>query len=103
MTKNIAGITGEYLLQYIQRIERLEQDKTQVSEDIKSVYSEAKNNGFYPKIMKEVVKMRKLEQSERDEKETLLDLYMKAIGMKALILGALKISVSPFPHCRYQY
>ncbi len=82
MTKNIAGITGEYLLQYIQRIERLEQDKTQVSEDIKSVYSEAKNNGFDPKIMKEVVKMRKLEQSERDEKETLLDLYMKAIGMK---------------------
>lgn len=82
MTKQIAGITGDQLLSVIQRIERLEQDKTQVSEDIKSVYSEAKNNGFDPKIMKEVVKMRKLEQSERDEKETLLDLYMKAIGMK---------------------
>ncbi|MBL0319440.1 MAG: DUF2312 domain-containing protein [Alphaproteobacteria bacterium] len=81
MTRQIAGVTGEFLLQYIQRIERLEQDKATVSEDIKSVYAEAKNNGFDTKIMKQVVKLRKMDPNERDEQETLLDIYKQAIGM----------------------
>ncbi len=81
MTRQIAGVTGEFLLQYIQRIERLEQDRAAVSEDVKSVYAEAKNNGFDTKIMKQIVKLREMDPNERDEQETLLDIYKQAIGM----------------------
>jgi uncharacterized protein (UPF0335 family) len=81
MTKQIAGITGDQLLSVIQRIERLEQDKAVVAEDIKSVYAEAKANGFDTKILKQVVKIRKMAEPERQEQEEMLDLYMQAIGM----------------------
>lgn len=74
-------IVGDHLKSYIERIERLEEDKAAVSNDIKDVYLEAKGNGFVPKVMKEVVKKRKLEKAELEEEETLLDLYKNALGM----------------------
>lgn len=81
MTKNVNGITGEQLLSVIERIERLEQDKANISEDIKGVLAEAKNNGFDTKIIKQIVKIRKQEERERQEQEALLETYMAAIGM----------------------
>lgn len=81
MPKNVNGITGDHLLSVIERIERLEQDKAVIAEDIKSVYAEAKNNGFDTKILKQIVKIRKLDPNERSEQEVLLDTYLQAIGM----------------------
>ncbi|MBF0108752.1 MAG: DUF2312 domain-containing protein [Magnetococcales bacterium] len=75
------GIPGEVLLRYLERIERLEEEKTTLCEDIKEVFQEAKGNGFDVKIMKELLKIRKMEEHELDEKETMLDVYRKAIGM----------------------
>ncbi|MBF0421183.1 MAG: DUF2312 domain-containing protein [Magnetococcales bacterium] len=75
------GIPGEVLLRYLERVERLEEEKTALCEDIKEVFQEAKGNGFDVKIMKELLKLRKMEESELDEKETMLDVYRKAIGM----------------------
>jgi len=83
MTKavNIGGISGQHLRQYIERIERLEEDKKVIAEDIKEVFAEAKANGFDTKIMRKIVSLRKIEPSEREEQETLLDLYQAALGM----------------------
>ena len=66
---------------FVQRIERLEEDKAAVSADLKEVYSEAKGNGFDVKILRKVVSIRKKDKVKRDEEEALLDLYMSAIGM----------------------
>ena len=81
MTTNVQGIVGEDLARYINRIERLEIERQDIIEETKQVYSEAKQNGFDPKIMREIVKLRKLDAAERDEKETVIDLYKQALGM----------------------
>lgn len=78
---DVQGIAGDVLIQYLQRVERLEEEKAGLMEGIKEVFSEAKNNGFDVKIMRELLKLRKLDQAEVDEQETLLDLYKQAIGM----------------------
>jgi uncharacterized protein (UPF0335 family) len=67
----------------VQRIERLEDEKSQIAEDIKEVYKEAKGNGFDPKIIKKVVSLRKMDQSKRLEEEQLIATYMDALGMLA--------------------
>lgn len=67
------------LRQYIARIERLEQDKAGVQDDLKQVYDEAKANGFDTKIMKQVIKLKKLDKNKLAEQETILDLYRKAL------------------------
>ena len=64
----------------IERIERLEEDKAAVSEDLKLVYAEAKGEGFDSKILRKVVRLRKQDKVKRDEEEALLDLYLSAIG-----------------------
>lgn len=76
------GISGEYLKQYIERIERLEEEKSGIAADIRYVYAEAKGNGFDTKIMRAIIKLRKLDRSELEEHESLLDLYKAAIGME---------------------
>lgn len=81
MTSNIDGIAGEKLMSTIQRIERLEEDRAAVGEDIKEVYREAKGLGFEPKIIRAIVRMRKMEVSDRQELEALTDAYKRAIGM----------------------
>lgn len=81
MTNQIGGIDGTTLKQIIERIERLEEDKSNVQEDIKQVFGEAKSSGFDVKIIKEILKLRKLDHSERYERETMTDIYKQAIGM----------------------
>lgn len=78
---NVNGITAEQLRAYIERIERLEDDKAGIAADIKDVYAEAKGNGFDVKVMRQVLKLRKMEANDRAEQESLLDLYMRALGM----------------------
>jgi uncharacterized protein (UPF0335 family) len=64
----------------IERIERLEEDKAAVANDLKEVYLEAKGNGFDTKILRKVVRLRKQDKAKRQEEEALIDLYLSAIG-----------------------
>ena len=65
----------------VERIERLEEEKKAIADDIKEVYAEAKANGFDTKIMRKVVTLRKRDHAEREEEEALVTLYMQALGM----------------------
>lgn len=71
------------LRSFIERIERLEEEKKAIAADIKEVYAEAKATGFDTKIMRKVVTLRKKDSAERQEEEALLDLYLGALGMVA--------------------
>ncbi|MBF0141846.1 MAG: DUF2312 domain-containing protein [Magnetococcales bacterium] len=75
------SIAGEQLRQYIERIERLEEEKGEIATMIRETYAEAKNNGFEPKVMRQIVRIRKMEPHQVDEEEALLDLYKRALGM----------------------
>ncbi len=75
------GVARDQLLSIIERIERLEEEKKAIADDIKEVYGEAKANGFDTKTLRTVVRLRKQEEAERQEQEALLDLYMHALGM----------------------
>ena len=75
------GIAADRLKSFIERIERLEEEKAGIAGDIKEVYSEAKSSGFDAKIMRQIVRLRKMEPQERNEQEQLLDVYKQAIGM----------------------
>ena len=77
----VGGIAGERLRSFIDRIERLEEEKAALSADIREVYAEAKANGFDTKVMREVLKLRKLDKDDRQEQEHLLELYLRALGM----------------------
>jgi len=68
------------LKSFIERIERLEEDKAAIAGDLKEVYSEAKGEGFDVKILRKVVRLRKQDTAKRQEEEALLDLYLSAIG-----------------------
>jgi uncharacterized protein (UPF0335 family) len=78
---DVGGIAGERLKSFIERVERLEEEKRALAEDIKEVYAEAKGVGFDVKIMRQIVKIRKMDQDDLDEQETLLDVYKRALGM----------------------
>jgi uncharacterized protein (UPF0335 family) len=78
---DIGGIAVERLRSFIERIERLEEEKRALSGDLKEVYAEAKGTGFEPKIMRQIIKIRKMDKDEVDEEESLLDLYKRALGM----------------------
>ena len=80
-TSNITSISGNRLKSFIERVERLEEEKKALAEDIRDVYSEAKGTGFEPKIMRKIVSLRKSNLEKRREEQELLDLYMSAIGM----------------------
>ena len=74
-------VAREQLRAFVERIERLEEEKKALAEDIRDVYAEAKGNGYDVKVMREVVKLRKQEAHERQEHEAVLDLYKHALGM----------------------
>ena len=78
---DVGGIAGERLKSFIECVERLEEEKRALAEDIKEVYAEAKGVGFDVKIMRQIVKIRKMDQDDLDEQETLLDVYKRALGM----------------------
>lgn len=75
------GVGAEELKQFIERIERLEEEKRATSDDIKDVYAEAKGRGFCTKAIKAIVRLRAKEPHEREEEEAVLDLYLSALGM----------------------
>ncbi len=83
MTQDTGGISGERLRTIIQRIEKLEEDKAGITDDIKEVYAEAKGVGFDVKIIRQIVRLRKIELEKRREADELLELYKAAIGMEA--------------------
>lgn len=76
------GPNKDEVLQYISRIEKLEEEKKATSDDIKDVYTELKGNGYDAKIIRKIVSIRRKSKEERQEEKALLDLYMTAIGME---------------------
>ena len=76
------GVAGDHLKSFIERIERLEEEKKALADDIRDVYSEAKGTGFDVKVMRQIVKIRKMDKDELDEQEALLETYMRALGMR---------------------
>jgi uncharacterized protein (UPF0335 family) len=77
-----SGISSERLRSFVKRIEKLQEDKDAVGEDLKEVYSEAKSTGFDVTIIRHIVRIRKIEVEKRREQEELLDLYRSALGME---------------------
>jgi len=78
MTDNVSA---EQLRQFIERIERLEEEKQAFVDDIKDVYAEAKSTGFDAKTMKSIIRLRKMEKHHRDEADALLETYRDALGL----------------------
>ena len=78
---DVSAVATDVLRSFVERIERLEEEKKNLSEDLKDVYSEAKGNGFDVKILRKIIAMRKMEDHERQEQEALIDLYASALGM----------------------
>ena len=75
------GVDASRLLSYIERIERLEEEKKAIANDIKEVFEEAKSAGFEIKAIRQILKLRKQDEMERQEEEFILDTYRKALGM----------------------
>lgn len=78
---NVHGIARDQLRGFVERIERLEEEKKTVADDIKDVYGEAKSMGFDTKILKKVIALRKKDDQERMEEDLILDTYLQALGM----------------------
>ncbi len=76
------SIDSGHLKAFIERIERLEEEKRALAEDIKEVYSEAKGTGYDVKIMRKIISLRRQDKSKRQEEEEILDLYLSALGME---------------------
>ena len=77
------GVAAAQLRSIIERIERLEEEKKSLSDDIRDVFAEAKANGFDTKVLRQVIRLRKQDADERQEQEAVLDLYLHALGMLA--------------------
>lgn len=86
-------VEGDQLRSIVQRIERLEEEKKTISDDIKEVYSEAKANGYDVKVLRKVIALRKRDINERREEEAVMELYLEALGDLAdLPLGQAAVS-----------
>lgn len=77
----VQGVASDQLRAFVERIERLEEEKKTIADDIKEIYAEAKGNGFDTKVLRKVVSLRKQDMNERLEQEAVLDLYLHALGM----------------------
>jgi uncharacterized protein (UPF0335 family) len=75
------SVAADQLKAFIERIERLEEEKASLAGDIREVYGEAKGNGFDTKVLRKIVSLRKRDYAERQEEEAILELYMQALGM----------------------
>jgi uncharacterized protein (UPF0335 family) len=75
------SVAQDQIRAFIERIERLEEEKQAIADDIKEVYAEAKGNGFDTKVLRQIIRIRKQDHAERMEQEALLELYMAALGM----------------------
>ena len=76
-----SGIAADRLRSFIERIERLEEEKVAIASDIKDVYAELKGEGFDTKAVRQIVRLRKLDHAERQEQEAVLELYLQALGV----------------------
>ena len=81
ITDTSQTVAAGQLRAFIERIERLEEEKKTISDDIRDVYAEAKGNGYDVKALRTIVRMRKQDANERAEQETILETYMQALGM----------------------
>lgn len=77
----VGGVAVDQLRSIIGRVEKLEEEKAGISADIREVFAEAKGNGFDVKAIRSIIRLRKLDASEREEQETILDTYLHALGM----------------------
>ena len=77
------SVAQDQLRAFVERIERMEEEKKAIADDIKEIYAEAKGNGFDTKVLRQVIRIRKQDRSERLEQEAILDLYLAALGMQA--------------------
>lgn len=77
----VGGIAGDRLKSYIERAERLNEEKRALSADSKEVFAEARSQGFDTKIMRQLIKLRRMDKDDLDEQETLLSVYKRALGM----------------------
>lgn len=75
------AVSDDQLRLFIERIERLEEEKKGIADDIRDTYSEAKSNGYDPKIMRQIVRLRKMPVHDRKEMEAILDVYKSALGI----------------------
>jgi uncharacterized protein (UPF0335 family) len=78
---DVGGIAVDRLRSFIERIERLEEEKKGLNDDIKEVYAEAKGTGFDAKIMRQIIRLRKMDKCDLQEHEAILELYKQALGM----------------------
>lgn len=78
---NVEAFAKDQLKALIERIERLEEEKKAISDDIRDIYAEAKGNGFDVRAMRTIIRLRKQDPEERQEQETILETYLQALGM----------------------
>ncbi len=76
------SVAQDQIRAFIERIERMEEEKAATADDIKEIYAETKGNGFDTKVLRQIIRIRKQDASERAEQEALLELYMAALGMQ---------------------
>lgn len=79
--KDVNGVDAERLLSYIERVEHIEEEKKALQNDIKEIFEEAKSAGFDVKAIKQILKLRKKDDQERQEEDFVLDVYKRALGM----------------------
>jgi uncharacterized protein (UPF0335 family) len=77
----VGGVAADQLRSIIERIEKLTEEKDAIAADIRDVFAEARGNGYDPKALRAVLKLRKLDAGERDEQEALVDTYRRALGL----------------------
>ncbi|KKJ75156.1 hypothetical protein WH95_19945 [Kiloniella litopenaei] len=77
----MGGIAADRLRGFVERIERLEEEKKAIADDIKEIYAESKSLGFESKILRKIISLRKMDEQERNEQEELIDVYKHALGM----------------------
>lgn len=80
-TVSVDAVAQDQIRAFVERIERMEEEKASVAADIKEIFAEAKGNGFDTKALRRVIKLRKMDQGEREQQDALVDLYMVALGM----------------------
>jgi uncharacterized protein (UPF0335 family) len=80
-SNRVGGVAVDQLKSIIARVEKLEEEKAAIADDIKDVFAEAKGNGFDVKAIRQILKLRKMDAQEREEEETILDTYLRALGM----------------------
>jgi len=81
-SKDVGGVAADRLRSFVERIERLEEEKKGIQDDIKDILAEAKGTGFDTKAIRQIIRLRKMDRNDRQEQEAILELYMSALGME---------------------